>query len=307
MITLNDFEIFKDNTDVYYHSSIDRNVNNNAYLSIVATNDCQLKCSYCINSHTDRSLELPLEKALKNIKSLVLEFGIEECVILGGEPTLYSNIVPLIQGLNKIGFEKICLTTNGVLINDSIMDQIILSGITHLNISMHSKNPKIIDAIHVLKHNYSKLKIRINSNIYKYNHDTFESLLDWIEYLQTTECDSIRISNIIDKDSFSVNNLNSNLSLKRSDEYYSELFKLIIEKYSKSVSCIHNPNTLGFVDYVMIPLRVPVILNRNINSKVSEQATTNTSTIHTFKCLVSGDISLSWNSGNIITLTKKLY
>jgi hypothetical protein len=53
----------------------------------------------------------------------------------------------------------------------------------------------------------------------------------------------------------------------------------------------------------MIPLRSVVIINRNIDSKVSEQVCENEDKqINTFKCLVSGEISLSWNEDNIIYL-----
>ena len=54
IIKTDSLEIFKQNeyrqTDIGY-------VSNNAYLSIVATNKCQRNCFYCINSHTDKTLE----------------------------------------------------------------------------------------------------------------------------------------------------------------------------------------------------------------------------------------------------------
>ena len=69
IIKTDSLEIFKQNeyeqTDIGY-------VSNNAYLSIVATNKCQRNCFYCINSHTDKTLELPIDKAIKNIQKVIL-------------------------------------------------------------------------------------------------------------------------------------------------------------------------------------------------------------------------------------------
>ena len=60
-ININSLEIFKQNT---YISTDLGMVSNNAYLSIVATNKCQMKCPYCINSETDHTLDFPIEKRM---------------------------------------------------------------------------------------------------------------------------------------------------------------------------------------------------------------------------------------------------
>ena len=111
-IKTDSLEIFKQNeyflTDIGY-------VSNNAYLSIVATNRCQCNCPYCINSETDRRLEMPLNKALTNIKKLVAKYHVKEAIILGGEPLLYSEITELISSLKTVcGLKVVRLTTNGI-------------------------------------------------------------------------------------------------------------------------------------------------------------------------------------------------
>ena len=91
--------------------------------------------------------------------------------------------------------------------------------------------------------------------------------------------------------------------MKMSDEEYNKLFDGLIEYYSKKMSCINNPTALGFVDYTMIPTKSAIIVNRNIDSKVSEQTCENEEAkVNTIKCLVSGNLSLSWNEGNKIEL-----
>ena len=68
IIKIDSLEIFKQNR--YYPTDIGL-VSDNAYLSIVVTNKCRCNCPYCINSETDRSLDLPCGKALGNIRYLV--------------------------------------------------------------------------------------------------------------------------------------------------------------------------------------------------------------------------------------------
>lgn len=111
IIKTNSLEIFKQNE--YRETDIGL-VSNNAYLSIVATNNCQRNCFYCINSHTDKTLELPVDKAVKNIQKVVNKYCIKEAVILGGEPLLHKDIISLCEKVKQTGIQKLYLTTNGI-------------------------------------------------------------------------------------------------------------------------------------------------------------------------------------------------
>ncbi|MFA7628745.1 MAG: radical SAM protein [Candidatus Dojkabacteria bacterium] len=314
IVKLTDLEVLKDNSQYIWDEDLNRYLNPNSYLSIVATNDCQMHCLYCINSNTDRQMALPLDKALVNIKKLVDKYNIKECVILGGEPLLYKEILKLIDGLHIMNFNKIVLTTNGIelcaIYNGVPMYlNLFKYGLTHLNVSIHNEREFIsIDSMREIytsiKSEYPEAKVRINTNIWKGNHDNLQDLIEWIDNFMICS-DSVRISNLIFKDGFSVNSINNQDvdEMIMSDEEYNILFDSYINHYSRYLTCIDNATALGFVDYIMIPLRSTVIINRNIDSKVSDQVCENENgKINTFKCLVSGNISLSWNEGNVIEL-----
>lgn len=303
LIKTNSLEIFKQNeyrqTDIGY-------VSNNAYLSIVATNKCQRNCFYCINSHTDKTLELPVDKAIENIQKVVNKYHIKEAVILGGEPLMHSDIITMCQKVKECGIEKLFLTTNGILLNDEFIIAALSRYLNGINISFHNEDfisfTKLKE-IYELLHGYG-VKVRINTNIWRGNHDTLQSLLNFLDLISTT-CDEIRVSNLIPKDSFSVNEINNDTSLILSNEEYENLFTKYLSYESISHSIFVNEKTLGFVKYYLIPSKVPVILNWNIGSTVSEQVCENDTKrkeINTFKCLVNGEISLSWNTNNIIKL-----
>ena len=309
IIKTNSLEIFKQNeyrqTDIGY-------VSNNAYLSIVATNKCQRNCFYCINSHTDRTLELPIDKAIKNIQKAVDKYHIKEAVILGGEPLLHKDIISLCEKVKQTGIQKLYLTTNGIkLVNNEALIDGLSKYLTGINISFHNEDfitfsdlTEIYSQFHI-----RGIKVRINTNIWRGNHDSLTTMINFIRFISSVGnfqvCDEIRVSNLIPKDSFSVNEINGDMSLILSNEEYENLFTEYLAFESRNHSIFVNEETLGFVKYYLIPNQIPVILNWNLDSKVAEQVCENDindKKINTFKCLVNGEISLSWNTNNILKL-----
>ena len=128
---------------------------------------------------------------------------------------------------------------------------------------------------------------------------------EFLDFYQTIadKCDEVRVSNIIPKDTFSVNPKNDEKAAQMilPDFVYNKFFQDLCDYYSQNMTLIENKDTLGFVRYILIPTKCPIIVNWNIGSKVAEQVCENdiaNRKINTFKCLVSGNISLSWNEGN---------
>lgn len=291
-------------------------VNRYAYISVVATNNCQCNCPYCINSATDRHKNLPIEKALHNIGELTDYINNEpEVIILGGEPTLHPQILDLIKGLKEMkrsGFKalgKVRITTNGIRLRDpKFLRELVNSGIDGINISWHNNNEfmplyQLMQIVTLVREQNPGCKVRINTNVWRGNHDTVPELLNLVNALSFA--DSIRVSNIIPKDTFSVNPENFGTDMILSDGEYKKLFTDFIERFENNYAIFENPETLGFVRYFLIPRPCPIIVNWNLGSTVSEQICENeigSRKVNTFKCLVSGDISLSWNTNNIIAL-----
>lgn len=309
MIDINSLEIFR--TNQYFPTEIGM-VSDNAYLSIIATNKCQCACPYCINSETDHRLSLPIDKAVGNICKLVDKYGVKEAIILGGEPTLHPNIIELVKRLRYgSGLKMIRLTTNGIkLKNEQFLRELInpITGIQGINISCHNEDfmsyDELIQICKNIKSINSAIKIRINTNIWEGNLDNIDDFKFHYARLYPY-IDEMRVSNIIPKDSFSVNPINKGTDMILSDEDYKGIFNEIIEWASNHVVPIVNEKTLGFVKYILLPLPKPIIINWNIGSTVSEQICENdikNREINTFKCLVNGEISLSWNENNIINL-----
>lgn len=316
-IRTDSLEIFKQQQYEYFQiGDLHGFVNQNAYISVVATNNCQCNCTYCINSATDRHKNLPIEKALRNIGELTDYINNEpEVIILGGEPTMHPQIFDLIRGLKKLkrygfkAFGKVRITTNGIRLKDpKFLRELVNSGIDGINISWHNNNEfmplyELMQIVSRVHEQNPGCKVRINTNVWRGNHDTVPQLLNLVNALSFA--DSIRVSNIIPKDTFSVNPENFGTDMILSDGEYKKLFTDFIERFENNYAIFENPETLGFVRYFLIPRPCPIIVNWNLGSTVSEQICENeigSRKVNTFKCLVSGDISLSWNTNNIIDL-----
>ena len=294
-------EIFK--TNIYIPHDIGM-VSNNAYLSVVAINKCNRNCPYCINGNTDQSLSIPVRKMVKNVSELVDRYDVKEAIILGGEPTLHPDICNIIHGLIHAGIKVVRLTTNGIVLTDQMLIDMVNYGLYGLNLSFHNEDFITYERLSQIYKLCKELgiKLRINTNIWKGNHDSLDSFLSFYRTI-ADKCDEVRVSNIIPKDTFSVNPKNDEKAAQMilPDEKYNNFFQNLCDYYSKNMTLIENKDTLGFVRYILIPTKCPIIVNWNIDSKVAEQICENdivNRKINTFKCLISGTISLSWNGEN---------
>ena len=115
------------------------------YLRISVTDRCNLRCLYCMPKeglsligHDDI---LRYEEILKVIR-VAVKLGISKIRITGGEPLVRRGIVDFIARLKSIsGLNDVSLTTNGIRLED-YAERLYQAGMTRINISLDSLNPK---------------------------------------------------------------------------------------------------------------------------------------------------------------------
>jgi len=109
------------------------------YLRMSVTDRCQLRCSYCTYWREWRELphqEILSYEELLEIAGAAAQVGIRKLRITGGEPLVRRGVVEFIRDLHRVpGLEKICLTTNGVLLGD-LAPRLFAAGLRHLNLSL---------------------------------------------------------------------------------------------------------------------------------------------------------------------------
>lgn len=110
------------------------------YLRISVTENCNLKCIYCIDENILNTYKNDIlsDDEIVKIATECASLGIKKIRITGGEPLVRKNIENLIYRLNNIKeIEEIYITTNGVLLHDKI-EILKKNGLTGVNISLDS-------------------------------------------------------------------------------------------------------------------------------------------------------------------------
>ncbi len=111
-----------------------------SYLRLAVTDRCNLRCTYCMPaegiSYLPEKKLLSWEEMLR-IVHVLNQLGIRKVRITGGEPFVRPGLMEFLQELAKIENLEICLTTNGVLLENHL-DSLQNLGIKNVNLSLDS-------------------------------------------------------------------------------------------------------------------------------------------------------------------------
>jgi GTP 3',8-cyclase len=115
------------------------------YLRISVTDQCNLRCLYCMPEEgmefMDKSKLLTLDE-LRSIVSTAAKLGIRKIRITGGEPLVRKDIVEIVEAIHSVpGIEDISLTTNGLLLA-SKAQALKQAGLRRVNISLDTLDPE---------------------------------------------------------------------------------------------------------------------------------------------------------------------
>lgn len=114
------------------------------YLRISVTDRCNLRCVYCMPESgvpLQRRSELLSFEEIWRIARAATEIGFSKFRITGGEPMVVRGILDFLKGIkHAIAGSKLCLTSNGVLLADTI-EQVRELGVDRINISLDTLDP----------------------------------------------------------------------------------------------------------------------------------------------------------------------
>jgi len=105
------------------------------------TYKCNNRCTFCAVG-TRTQLDGSLERQ-KELLAHYFNHGVRLADFDGGEPTLYSDLIPLIRHARQLGYEKVNVTTNGrMAVYDDFARALTRSGITTLLFSLHGPDAR---------------------------------------------------------------------------------------------------------------------------------------------------------------------
>jgi len=182
-------------------------------LDVRFTKKCDNNCSFCIEkSGLDSLGKTNVDKLIES----TLKSGIDDVLILGGEPFLYvHDLLKYIKGIRK-HVKDIYITTalpNTFIKNEEVCDEII-NLIDGLNISIQSTDWKENNDILVASSNHNRLdllkklnnkfsdKIRTSINLVKGGIDTKKKLIKTLKQLEYYNCKYVKINELQNDESY---------------------------------------------------------------------------------------------------------
>lgn len=119
------------------------------YLRISLTDRCNFRCVYCMPEEDVEWIprdEILSFEELELIVGVFAKHGTTRIRLTGGEPLLRRDIGRLIQGIRGQGIDEVALTTNAFLL-PKLATELKEAGLTHLNVSLDSLDPKVFNII----------------------------------------------------------------------------------------------------------------------------------------------------------------
>jgi len=115
------------------------------YLRLSVTDRCDFRCSYCLpRSHRDFATQADWLNAaeIQRIVSLFSVLGISHVRLTGGEPLVRRELPAIVRAIASTpGIEDLSLSTNAARLA-AFAENLKSSGVTRLNISLDSLDPK---------------------------------------------------------------------------------------------------------------------------------------------------------------------
>ncbi len=111
------------------------------YLRLSVTDNCNLRCIYCMDENEEeflKSIDKLTDDEILRVVEAAAKLGIKKIRVTGGEPLVRPKVVDLIEKINNIqGIEEIYITTNAIFLADKV-ETLAKSGVKGVNISLDS-------------------------------------------------------------------------------------------------------------------------------------------------------------------------
>jgi GTP 3',8-cyclase len=124
-------------------------------LRVSLTNACNFGCVYCVNgedkggiNHVGASAQpaLKYDELARIVIALHRILDFTAVRLTGGEPTLYTDLVPFVHALTANGIGNIKMTTNGFLLKQKSV-ALFDAGVRTINVSLDAVDPSVFAAV----------------------------------------------------------------------------------------------------------------------------------------------------------------
>ena len=166
------------------------------YLRISLTDNCNLRCFYCMPEEDYAfmpSQQLMQKDEIEALAKLFIANGVNKIRLTGGEPLVRKDAAAIIRALGNLGVE-LTITTNATRVHHFI-DDFVAAGIRSVNISLDTLQPEKFqlithrDQFFTVKNNIqllldSNFKVKVNVVVVKgLNEQEIPDFIEWTRAL----------------------------------------------------------------------------------------------------------------------------
>jgi MoaA/NifB/PqqE/SkfB family radical SAM enzyme len=106
---------------------------------LYVTDQCNLDCHYC--NEYDNAIPHPTLASLKIWMDKIRALEVSRLGLQGGEPLLHPDIVEVVRYARELGFYKVSMSTNGLLLTRELLAQLEAAGLDELQLSVDRVTP----------------------------------------------------------------------------------------------------------------------------------------------------------------------
>jgi PqqA peptide cyclase len=155
---------------------------------------CNLQCPYCYNPLALREYRDELSTQLWcSVLTQAAELGVVQAHFSGGEPTLRRDLAAIVACAARAGLYT-NLITQGTFLDDALLDELLASGLDHVQISLQAPEAALADRIAGATAHERKLEalrralqrdvaVTLNCVLHRLNHDAIGDVIALAERL----------------------------------------------------------------------------------------------------------------------------
>ena len=155
---------------------------------------CNLQCPYCYNPVALRNYRDELTTGdWRSVLRQACDLGVVQTHFSGGEPTLRRDLACLIRCASGLGLYT-NLITQGTFLDDALLDELVASGLDHIQISIQAPEAELADRIAGAPAHARKLDalqrvlerdvaLTLNCVLHRHNHDAIADVIALAERL----------------------------------------------------------------------------------------------------------------------------
>lgn len=212
---------------------------------------CNIRCKMCYFSDEQIRHKMHGSFTMDDIHAIaksLFPYLLKLQLGCGAEPTIYPNLKDIVILGKQYGVKYISMTTNGNLLSESKLRELVQSGLDEITVSLHGMTQstyeylmqgakfenftKLIESIKVVKKDFPKFKVRIN---YTVNEDNIDDLKNFDTLIGTT-ADILQIRPIQKIGDSAYNNFSMKGVV---DKYEESLLNVVNYCHKNGITCLY--------------------------------------------------------------------